>query len=184
MEIEKAKIYHDYVEGIFHGDTVVTSKKTYKEVKSLYKKQDYQISDDTIMYEVYSYSEGDAQQIGNLNWGLTIMKPVYVNEECNMTRGHFHVNLDCAEFYFCLGGSGILLLMDEFGKCTAEEMKFGSVHHINGRLAHRLVNTGDCDLKVGACWPSNAGHDYKRIEELPFTVRIFKRDNQIVMEEK
>ena len=25
-------------------------------------------------------------------------------------------------------------------------------------------------------WPSHAGHDYKRVEEHPFTVRVFKKN--------
>lgn len=147
-----------------------------------YKNEDKGLDEDTTMYEVYTFSKGDSHQKGNLNWGLTIMKPVNVCEECNITRGHFHEDLSCAEFYFCLGGTGVLLLMDELGNCWAEKMEVGSIHHIDGKLAHRLVNTGDTELKVGACWPLTAGHDYRRIEEFPFTVRVYKRDGQIDIE--
>ena len=38
---------------------------------------------------VYSYSKGD-NILGNLQWGLTVLKPVYSFDECNMTKGHFH----------------------------------------------------------------------------------------------
>lgn len=183
MKICSAKITHDYLNGVIEGEDVATSKKLYKDAKSFYKEVDPNLADDTVMYEVYSYSQGNPAQAGNLNWGLTVMKPVYVNGECNITRGHFHEDLDCAEIYFCLGGEGLLLLMDEEGNCHAEEMKVGTVHHIDGKLAHRLVNTGNEDLKVGACWPTTAGHDYARIEKDPFKVRIFKKDGQIIVEE-
>ena len=79
------------------------------------------------------------------------MKPVLVNGECNITRGHFHQALNCDEIYFCFQGEGLLLYMDENGKCWAEKMSAGSVHYIDGRLAHRLVNTGDGELHIGAC---------------------------------
>lgn len=183
MEIREPRVMHDYLNGVVEGKDVATSKKLLKDARHFYQNGDCDLSDDTVMYEVYSYSEGDAAIVGNLNWGLTVMKPVYINEECNITRGHFHEDLNCAEIYFCLGGEGLLLYMDEAGECFAEKMKVGSVHHIDGKLAHRLVNTGDVDLKVGVRWPTTAGHDYKRIEDKPFTVRIFKRNNEIVMEE-
>ncbi len=112
------------------------------------------------------------------------MKSVLVNGECNMTRGHFHENLDCDETYCCMHGSGLLLLMDEEGCCHAEKMSVGSVHYINGHYAHRLINIGEDELKVQCIWPSNAGHDYKRIEKHPFPVRVFKRDGKIFVEEE
>lgn len=180
MEISKARVFHDFMNGVVTGKDVSTAKKTYKEAKTFYSSIEHSIEDDRVMYEVYSYSAGDPTQVGNLNWGLTVMAPIYVNNECNMTRGHFHEDLDCAEFYFCLQGEGLLLFMDKEGTCFAEKMEVGSVHHIDGKYAHRLVNVGDIPLKVGACWPTTAGHDYKSIEEKPFTVRVFKENNEIV----
>lgn len=183
MEIMKAKVYQDYLRGVLKGDEVTTSKKLFKDAKHFYENSDCGLSDDIIMYEVYSYSQGDAKQVGNLKWGLTIMNPIYINKECNMTRGHFHEDLNCAEFYFCLEGNGLLLLMDEDGNCKAEEMREGSVHHIDGKLAHRLINTGNVSLRVGACWPTTAGHDYARVEENPFTVRVFRENDEIIIKE-
>ena len=80
------------------------------------------------MYEVYSVSS--QSEPGKLNWGLTVMHPVKVNGECNMTRGHFHENMDCEEYYWCSKGTGLLMLMDEEGKCWCEKMYEGSLHHI------------------------------------------------------
>ncbi len=184
MEIKEAKIFQDYLNGVITGSETETSKKLFKDARSLYENSDCDLSDDTVMYEVYSYSQGDPKQTGNLNWGLTVMKPVTVNQECNVTRGHFHEDLNCAEIYFCLHGEGLLLFMDENDHCYAEKMKTGTVHHIDGHLAHRLVNTGDEELRVGACWPTTAGHDYARIEKNPFKVRIFKENGNIVIKER
>lgn len=96
-----------------------------------------------------------------------------------MTKGHFHENKDCVEFYFGIQGEGLLLLMDESGYTWAEKVFEGSLHHIDGHVAHRLVNIGEIDLKVGACWPTSAGHDYVAIEEKAFGYRIKKINNQI-----
>lgn len=184
MEIKDATVVQDYLNGVITGDEVETSQKLFRDAKSFYENSDCELSDDTVMYEVYTYAKGNPKQIGNLNWGLTVMKPVYVNGECNITRGHFHEDLNCAEMYFCLHGEGLLLLMDEEGNCHAEKMKTGTVHHIDGDLAHRLVNTGTEELRVGACWPTTAGHDYARIEQSPFRVRIYKENDEIIVRER
>ena len=178
MEIKDAKVFHDYLNGVIEGEDVKKSTKLYADAKTFYSSVDSSISDDQIMYEVYSYEHD------GLCYGLTVMQPVCVNGECNVTRGHFHENLDCDEIYCGMGGEGILLLMDEDYHCHAEKVKCGSVHYIDGHLAHRLVNTGNSELKVQCMWPSNAGHDYKRVEEHPFTVRVYKENGELKVEEE
>ena len=180
MEIRKPKVMHDFLNGVMEGE-IVTSTKLLKDARSFYENGDCDLSDDTVMYEVYMCSGGDPKTVGNLNWGLSLLKPVYVNGECNITRGHFHLDTNCAEIYMCFAGKGLLLFMDENGECWAEEMMPGSVHHIDGRYAHRLVNTGEEDLKIGCCWPTTAGHDYARVEKMPFTKRVFKINGEIVI---
>ena len=72
-------------------------------------------------------------------------------------------------------------MMDEKGECFGEEVFPGSLHYIDGRYAHRLINTStDEDLKVGACWPVTAGHDYAATEKQPFTVRVFLENGEVV----
>ena len=154
MEIKDAKVFHDYLNGVIEGEDVKKSTKLYSNAKTFYKSVDPSVSDDQIMYEVYSYEHD------GLCYGLTVMQPVCVNGECNVTRGHFHENLDCDEIY-----------------C-------GSVHYIDGHLAHRLVNTGNTEFKVQCMWPSHAGHDYKRVEDHPFTVRVFKENGELKVEEE
>ncbi len=55
----------------------------------------------------------------------------------------------------------------------------GSLHYIPGHTAHRVVNTGDQILKFGACWPSDAGHNYETITSQGFSARVKEIDNSI-----
>lgn len=175
MKVIEPSVIHHIQDGVLEGKDVESYTKRYHEVNCLYKKLR---EDDPIVYEVYSYSKGK-DVLGNLNWGLTVLKPVYSHDECNMTKGHFHEDKDCAEIYFGIAGEGLLLLMNENGETWAEKVYEGSLHHIDGTIAHRLVNIGDVDLKVGACWPTSAGHDYAAIEAKEFGYRIYKKNGQI-----
>lgn len=183
MEIRKARVFHDLYNGVVEGKDVKTSKKLYKDAKGFYESE-CDLDENTVMYEVYEYSEEDPKIVGNLAWGLTVMYPVLVNEECNMTRGHFHEDLNCAEFYFGLSGEGLLVYMDEEGNTFSEKVEKNSIHHIPGKMAHRLINTGEEVFRVGACWPSMTGQNYKKVEEMPFPYRVFKKDGKIIVKER
>ncbi len=95
-----------------------------------------------------------------------------------MTRGHFHENLDTSEFYWCIAGKGVLIFLDLDRKVRTENMKPGSLHYIPGKVAHRVVNTGENNLVFNACWPSDAGHDYDAIGDLGFGVRLKENGNK------
>ncbi|MFV0381833.1 MAG: glucose-6-phosphate isomerase family protein [Breznakia sp.] len=183
MDIYGPAIQHDFMNGILQGKEVEKYVKKYKDAKHFYKNVDVHLSEECILYEVYSFKRG-GNEVGNLNWGLTLLKPMNILGECNMTRGHFHKDLNSAELYFGFAGKGLLLLMDDKGVCYSEKVFPGSIHHINGRLAHRLINIGETDMKVGACWPVQSGHDYERIEKFPFRVRVFKDGEDIKIEEE
>lgn len=180
MEVRKAKAMFDF-DGVITGSDVVSSVKKYKDAMSFYKTTDESLDEDTIMYRVYQYTQGEGKS-GNLNWGLTVMEPVRVAGECNITRGHWHDNRDCAEFYMGVAGKGLLMYMDDEGNTWAEEVTKGSLHHIDGRLAHRLINTGEEVFKVACCWPCDAGHDYAAVEAQPFGYRVMKKDKELTFE--
>ena len=55
MEIKDAKVFHDYLNGVIEGKDVKKSTKLYASAKTFYKSVDSSVSDDQIMYEVYSY---------------------------------------------------------------------------------------------------------------------------------
>lgn len=174
MEIRKAAVMHGPGAALC-GKEALHSVKLYGQAKGFYQSAADVLPDDTVMYEVYEYTKEDEGCAGRLSWGLTILYPLTVDGECNMTRGHFHEDAGCAEFYCGVEGEGLLLLMDEEGLTWAEEVRPGSLHYISGRLAHRLVNTGGQALKVAACWPTASGHDYARVERQPFGYRIYQK---------
>ncbi|AOT71454.1 glucose-6-phosphate isomerase family protein [Geosporobacter ferrireducens] len=176
MQIKSPKYIYDFFNGVIQGENVKHYKKLYKEIDFIYKTRDNQLSPDTVMYEVYSFNEGGSNI---LLWGLTVIYPITINGECNMTRGHFHEDREEPEIYFGCSGEGLLLYLDSQGKIFAEKVFKGSLHYIHGNYAHRLVNTGDDTLRVGACWREAAGHDYKSIDEKPFPNRVYKKDGKI-----
>lgn len=181
MEIKEAKNFqsiHDFIQ----GEGVNISQKRYKDIQSIYAKVDTSLAEDTLMYEVYTLEE-DQPSLGSLCWGLSVLYPVSVCGECNMTRGHYHCDPTCNEFYYGASGEGLLLLTDENGNTYAETVKEGSLHHILGYQAHRLVNTGNTPLKVICAWSSQAGHDYQRMEREPFSARIFKEEGKLVIKD-
>lgn len=187
MEVTEARASMTF-SGLLSGRSVEAAHKLFRDARSFYLDTSDGIkdgsvpSDDTVMYEVRSYTEGQTKR-GNLNWGVTKLQPVTVNGECNMTRGHWHDDRACAEFYYGLSGKGILLLMNESEGVRMERVCSGSLHHIDGRCAHRLVNTGDEPLVVAACWGCDAGHDYTAMERKPFPIRIFRNpDGEIRFE--
>lgn len=183
MKIIEPKVIHKMYDGVIEGENVNCYKKSFEQISGIYEDK-AGVPNDTLMYTVYSYEEVDAPVTGELLWGLTVLEPVCVSGECNMTRGHFHRDKNCAEYYFGLGGNGLLLLMDEEGNCHAEKVFKGSLHHISGKLAHRLVNVGNEQLKVGACWSPLAGHDYEAIEKKEFPYRIFSENGKIICRER
>lgn len=180
MEVRNASCTLDRF-GLPQGKKVLKTVREYKDTAYLYENPR---TDNPLVYEVYTFTEAEDQKAGSLCWGLTVLKPVYSAGECNMTKGHFHRNRECAEFYLCTKGQGLLLLMDESGKTWAEEMKPGSLHYIRGNHAHRSINTGNEDLWISACWPSDAGHDYAAVEEREFRYRVKKHGDEIIFEER
>lgn len=180
MELKKAEAFHlDVIEGL----NVKQGEKRLKDLSFIFENTS-SLDPNTLLYTVYSHESFSEKKSGELYWGLTVLEPVLINGECNMTRGHFHENRNAAEYYVGASGEGILLLMDENGKTWGEKVEKGSIHYIKGTLAHRLINTGNEQLKVAACWPRDAGHDYKSVEEKEFSVRIFNENGSLVFKER
>ena len=129
---------------------------------------------DSIAYEVESYYPIAEGTKGGLFWGVTHIHPGLIGDEFMMTKGHFHTNKDSAEYYWGIEGEGMLILMSSNGVTWAERLSTSSLHYIPGNIAHRVANTGSTILSFGACWPSDAGHDYVSIKENGFTKRLLK----------
>ena len=185
MKIDKCKTHVDVLTGSLSGDGVVASQKKLGQVAHLFRDRDALegMDPDTVVYTVQSHEAVAAGTAGGLFFGTSTVKPGRVGDEYFMTKGHFHARRETAEYYWGISGSGVLLMMDEDGSCRAEEVTSGTLHYIPGRVAHRLINTGEVDLVVGACWPSDAGHDYGTIETGGFPVRVVCRDGAPFIEE-
>jgi len=130
----------------------------------------------TIIYQVQSWQPVAEETCGGLFFGTSTIRPGKVGREYFMTKGHFHAQSDRAEFYWGVQGNGVLILMDRDRNTWGEEVYPGSLHYIGNDIAHRLANTGDENLVVGACWPSDAGHDYDEIARNGFSARLIEID--------
>jgi glucose-6-phosphate isomerase len=125
-----------------------------------------------LVYRVQMFRPVEEGAVGGLFWGATLIEPGVVGDEYFMTKGHFHALRDRSEYYVTTAGQGALILMDESRQTRVELMRPGSVHYIPSHHAHRVANTGSDTLSFVACWPSDAGHDYRSILEHGFSARI------------
>ena len=167
--------YHiDYSNGEIKGKNVIHIKKYLKDLSNIFGDEEAfsKIDGDALIYEVQAILPVDEGLEGGLFYGKTIIHPGKVGDEYYMTKGHFHQKLDRAEFYWGIEGEGMLLLMDQDRNTWAEKMVPGSLHYIDGYIAHRTVNTGLIPLSFGACWPSDAGHNYQKIMDNGFSARL------------
>ncbi len=163
---------------------LITGQKKLSDILSLFNNtqniSEKQLQE--IAYEVEVW-QPDAEGIAEkLQFGTSFISSGQVNGEYYMTRGHFHKKREKPEIYWGINGSGLLLLMDEKRHCRLEQVEQGSLHHISGHIAHRLINTGSTLLTVGACWPLDAGHDYESLEQ-GFSVRVFEKNGKPIIQE-
>ena len=172
-------------EVVFSGATLVGKKvekltRTIGDLKGLFadKKSFEECDPKQIVYEVETYSPVAEGTEGGLFFGITKLQPGAIGDEYMMTKGHSHIIGNRAEFYWCIEGEGMLLFMDKDRNMRAEKMFPGSLHYISGFTAHRVANTGTSVLSFGACWPSDAGHNYELIEKNGFSKRLMKIDGK------
>ncbi len=126
------------------------------------------------VYEVESYLPVEEGTKDGLGFAITTLLPGKVGSEYFMTKGHFHANLDKAEFMWGIKGDGLLLMMDAGRDIKVEKVFPGSLHYVPVSMAHRTINTGDNPFVFGCCWPSDTGHDYKMIREKGFAARVLE----------
>jgi glucose-6-phosphate isomerase len=164
----------DYSNGGVKRKDIIHAKKYLKDLPNIFGDEEAfsKIDGDVLIYEVQAIQPVTEGLEGGLFYGKTIIHSGKVGDEYYMTKGHFHQKIDRAEFYWGIEGEGMLLLMDQERKTWAEIMIPGSLHYIDGFIAHRTVNTGVTPLSFGACWPSDAGHNYQEIMDNGFSARL------------
>lgn len=176
MEITQTNVYLDITSGLLKGERIITSQKKIGQLEGVFKDEALRAAMDQnlTVYSVQAWMPVNEGTPGGLFFGNSTLFPGKVGNEYFMTRGHFHALADTAEFYWCIKGTGVLLIMDERRIVKAEKMVPGSLHYIPGRTAHRVVNTGSEELVFNACWPSDAGHDYETIDREGFAARLME----------
>ena len=143
--IRESGVSYDLSSRELHGNTVKVSQKQLKALEGIFEDEAAfrKMDGGTIVYHVETHDNGEDGKNGGLFFGTSFVHPGKVGNEFFMTKGHFHAKADAGEYYWCISGHGFLVLQNENGECTVEEVKQGSLHYIPGRCAHRLVNTGD-----------------------------------------
>jgi glucose-6-phosphate isomerase len=130
--------------------------------------------ENSLLYEVYEVRV--PEHAGELLQGISIVHPGKVGEEYFMTKGHFHSVIDTAEVYYCLRGSGCMVMETPEGDCRVEELAPNRVLYVPPRWAHRSVNTGkNEDLVTLFIYPGHSGHDYGTIEKQGFRKLVVER---------
>lgn len=174
--ISPPSAYVDPRSGCLAGEGIIRSERRLRDLVGLYVDEESrrQLDQDQIVYRVEFHTVVPESTVGGLFFGTSFLEPGRVGDEYFMTKGHFHANRERGEYYWGIAGAGALILMDETRRCWAEDMMPGSLHYIPGRVAHRLANTGDTTLAVGACWPADAGHDYETIAQQGFSARLYE----------
>jgi glucose-6-phosphate isomerase len=167
-------VFLDFATGDLTGSTVREDVRTLGELSGVFSDEGArsEMDPNQVVYRVQSFLPVPEGTPGGLFYGTSHIASGKVGAEYFMTKGHFHSRREAGEFYWGIEGEGLLLLMSEDGDCRSEKVARGTLHYIPGHTAHRLVNTGSEALTVGACWPSDAGHDYQSVQERGFSVRV------------
>lgn len=170
---------------LLKGETTTLKQKMLHELQGVYAHPIPQDRYEEIAYQVALDSPQKVAVAGTLQFGVSMLNPYTIDGEFSCTKGHFHADLNYDEYYFGYEGEGYLLYWDGHDEWFAERVFPGSVHHIDGKYAHRLINTSLTEvLKVGACWNALAGYNYGSIEETGFPVRCFLEDGKIIWKEQ
>jgi glucose-6-phosphate isomerase len=187
LKIQKSPVELGLKDFSMKGEPITCQQRVLNDISSIFLDQEAlnSIPPETPVYKVQAWLPVADGTPGGLFFGTSTIMPGKVGKEYFMTKGHFHSHSDRAEFYWGIQGNGMLILMDRDRNTWAEEVYAGSLHYIGGEIAHRLANIGSDNLIVGACWPSDAGHDYEEIARNGFSARLIEIEgNPVLVESK
>jgi len=129
-----------------------------------------------LMYEFHEI--GSPEHEGDIAAGTSILYPGKVGDEYFMTAGHYHTILDTAEVYYCISGTGYMLVESKDGDTHAYPLEPGEMVYVPKGYAHRSINTGDTALVTFFAFRADAGHDYGTIKEKGFRKLIVERNGK------
>ena len=116
---------------------------------------------DEVVYEVTDFRSNALR--GDLIFGVTRMSPGRIGDEFFMTRGHIHAIGNRPETYYGEFGAGVMLLESPHGDVRIIEIKPRTLCYVPPFWIHRSINTGDDQLVMSFCYPSDSGQDYSVI---------------------
>ncbi|QCX34029.1 cupin domain-containing protein [Caloramator sp. E03] len=138
-------------------------------------RQKMEYDNNTIVYKVYK--QNVPHEEGELLHCITIIEPGNVDGEFFMTKGHYHVNENCAEIYYGQSGMG-LLIMQNGNRVEKIEMNAGTIAYIPAGWGHRTVNIKESEPFVFfSIWPAQSGYNYQKSIDEPFKCRVFRKNN-------
>ncbi len=183
LDIYETPVALNLIDFSMRGDPVKQQSRSIQNIANIFIDQEAikKISEKTMVYYVQFWMPVAEGTAGGLFFGTSTLMPGKVGSEYFMTKGHYHAQSDRAEYYWGVQGKGMLIMMDRKRNTWAEMIYPGSLHFISGEIAHRLANTGHEKLIVGACWPSDAGHNYEEIENNGFSARLFEEEGNPVL---
>ena len=90
------------------GERVENVSRTLGDLRGIFADVDAfsRMPQNILAYEVSSFLPEQEGTPGGLYFGITYLHPGKVGNEYFMTKGHFHANIDRAEFYWGLEGEG------------------------------------------------------------------------------
>lgn len=168
--------------GIF-APCITTVERRVGDLKKMFSDQeavqDILANGDRLVYEIRYYPFITSNS--DMALGVTRIFPGKVGSEYHMTKGHIHARDDQPEIYYCVQGTGYLLMDTLKGDFHAEPWEPGVITHIPPPWAHRVVNTGSDLLVFVASYHISAGHEYTAVEEQGFAKIIVEKDGQPVL---
>ena len=124
------------------------------------------IKENPLLYEFNEVTEKHSEY--DLFYSKTVIYPMTIGNEFNMTRGHIHTN-QTSEIYYVISGSGYVLeKVNDVEKLI--KISTGSVVYINGDTAHRVINDSNEQLIFLSVGRSDTKHDYN----VGFKTRVMK----------
>jgi len=131
---------------------------------------------DPVVYEIFHH--GFITDNTDMAMGMSVISSGKVGNEYFMTKGHMHERPDQAEIYYCVQGSGLLLMDDLHGDFQAAAFNSGIAVHIPPQYAHRVVNVGTGSLIFVSAFHLAAGHLYEPITRSGFEKIVVEQDGK------
>lgn len=172
-------IQFDFNSGIFTPTNQVVNRRVSDLAEMFSDQQAVQEilkNGDRLVYDIQYYPFITSKS--DMALGVTRIQPGKVGDEYHMTKGHFHERDDQPEIYFCVQGTGYLLMETIDGEFISQPWKPGTITHIPPMYAHRVVNTGNDVLFFVASYHISAGHNYGPIASQGFAQLVVERDGQ------